>query len=101
MAADAPPNAYEIAEIMDGVGASNAARREQAHVILGLADYLAADLQGHPERADRAIASLAEWTDGDATLLARARTAALRDSTFERMHREALDLLRRASVMVP
>jgi hypothetical protein len=97
MARHARSAAFEIAENVHAAAIPEADRREQAQVILGLAEYLAPDLKGHPERAERAVATLAEWTDGDAALLARARAAAVRDATFERMHQEAVDLLGRAA----
>jgi hypothetical protein len=54
--------------------------RRQARVVASFAEYLAEDVHGHPERAPEAIASLAEWCDGDAELLARARADVLRDT---------------------
>ncbi|MDQ6855200.1 MAG: hypothetical protein M3046_16195 [Actinomycetota bacterium] len=55
-------------------------RRERARVIASLAEYLAADVQEHPHRAVDAMASLAEWCDGDEELLAEARIDVLRDT---------------------
>jgi hypothetical protein len=52
----------------------------QARVVASFAEYLAEDVHGHPERAPEAIASLAEWCEGDAVLLARARADVLRDT---------------------
>jgi hypothetical protein len=48
-------------------------RRERARVVASFAEYLAEDLNGHSERALDAMASLAEWCEGDPDLLARAR----------------------------
>ena len=55
-------------------------RRERARVVASWAEYLAEDLRDHPDRALDAMASLAEWCDGDDDLLAQARTDVLRDT---------------------
>jgi len=52
--------------------------RRQARVVASFAEYLAEDVRQHPERALDAIASLAEWGDGDRELLARARANVVR-----------------------
>ena len=52
----------------------------RARVVASFAEYLAEDVHGHPERALEAMASLAEWCEGDAVLLARARADVLRDT---------------------
>jgi hypothetical protein len=67
-------------------------------VVASFAEYLAEDVHGHPERAPEAIASLAEWCDGDAELLARARAEVLRDTpgaqaAVAENNREAIELL--------
>jgi hypothetical protein len=73
-------------------------RQERARVIASFAEYLAVDVHGHPERALDAMASLAEWCDGDPNLLAQARTDVLQDTlgapaaTAEN-NREAIKLL--------
>jgi hypothetical protein len=54
--------------------------RRQARVVASFAEYLAEDVHGHPERAPEAMASLAEWCEGDAEVLARARADVLRDT---------------------
>jgi len=54
--------------------------RRLAQVVASFAEYLAEDVHVHPERAPEAMASLAEWCEGDAELLARARADVLRDS---------------------
>ena len=54
--------------------------RRQARVVASFAEYLAEDVHNHPERAREAMASLADWCDGDAELLARARADVLRDA---------------------
>lgn len=56
-------------------------RRERARVVASLAEYLADDVRVHPDRALEAMASLAEWSDGDDELLAEARTDVLRDTS--------------------
>jgi hypothetical protein len=55
-------------------------RHERARVVASLAEYLAEDVQEHPDRALDAMASLAEWCDGDQELLAEARIDVLRDT---------------------
>jgi CO dehydrogenase/acetyl-CoA synthase delta subunit len=62
----------------DAVEPLEASRR--ARVVASFAEYLADDGHGHPERAPEAMASLAEWCEGDALLLARARADVLRDT---------------------
>jgi hypothetical protein len=59
---------------------------------------LAEDVHGHPERALDAMASLAEWCEGDPNLLARARADVLRDTrgaqaAVAENNREAIELL--------
>ena len=51
--------------------------QQQARVVASFAEYLAEDVHNHPERAREAMASLADWCDGDAELLARARADVL------------------------
>jgi hypothetical protein len=72
--------------------------RRQARVVASFAEHLAEDVHGHPERALEAMASLAEWCDGDAELLARARADVLRDTrgaqaAVAENNREAMKLL--------
>src|SRR5262249_19138790 len=55
-------------------------RRERARVVASWAEYLAADLRDHPDRALDAMASLAEWCAGDEELAAPARSDVLRDT---------------------
>ena len=55
-------------------------KREQAWVVASFAEYLAEDVHGRPERALEAMASLAEWCDGNPELLAQARADVLRDA---------------------
>jgi hypothetical protein len=47
-------------------------RHERARVVASLAEYLAGDLHGEPDRALEAMASLDEWCEGDRLLLAEA-----------------------------
>lgn len=54
--------------------------RRLARVVASFAEYLAEDVHVHPERAPEAMASLAEWCEGDAELLARARVDVLQDT---------------------
>lgn len=55
-------------------------RRERARVIASFAEYLAEDVNGHPDRALEAMAALAEWCDDDPQLLQQARANVLRDA---------------------
>jgi hypothetical protein len=65
--------AEEVRPVQEG-------RHERARVVASLAEYLAADVQDHPDRALDAMASLAEWCEGDQELLAEARIDVLRDT---------------------
>jgi hypothetical protein len=73
--------------------------RRRARVVASFAEYLAEDVKGHPERALEAMASLAEWCEGDTELLAlRARADVLRDTrgaeaAVAENNREAVKLL--------
>jgi hypothetical protein len=69
---------FDAAEEMEPVRED---RRERARVVASFAEYLADDLRSHPDRALDAMASLAEWCDGDDELLAEARTDVLQDTT--------------------
>jgi hypothetical protein len=72
------------------------ARRERARVVASMAEYLAPDVEAHPERASDAVASLAEWSDGDREILAKARADVIRDTAaMQETTREAARLLRR------
>jgi len=72
--------------------------RRQARVAASFAEYLAEYVHGNPDRALEAMASLAEWCDGDPELLARARADVLRDTrgaqaAVAENNREAIELL--------
>ena len=72
--------------------------RRRARVVASFAEYLAEDVRRHPERTLEAIASLAEWCEGDSELLARARTNVIRDTRAEQAavvenNRDAVELL--------
>lgn len=58
-------------------------RHERARVVASLAEYLAEDLHGDPDRALEATASLAEWCEGDEELLEEARTDVRRDTAIQ------------------
>jgi hypothetical protein len=62
----------------------------QARVVASFAEYLAEDVRGRPERALEAMASLAEWCDGDPELLAQARADALRDTRRATLRAQAV-----------
>jgi len=67
-------------------------------VAASFAEYLAEYVHGNPDRALEAMASLAEWCDGDPELLARARADVLRDTrgaqaAVAENNREAIELL--------
>jgi hypothetical protein len=53
--------------------------RRQARVVASFAEYLAEYVHGDPDRALEAMASLAEWCDGDPELLSQARADVLGD----------------------
>jgi hypothetical protein len=87
------PSGFNLADAVQPLEA-----RRRARVISSFAEYLAEDVHGHPERALEAMASLAEWCEGDAELLARARADVLRDTctapaAVAENNREAVDLL--------
>jgi hypothetical protein len=65
-------------------------RRERARVIASLAEYLAEDVHGHPDRAAVAMAALAEWCDDDPRLLEQARADVLRDARRATMSAQAV-----------
>jgi hypothetical protein len=73
-------------------------QRRRARDIANLAEYLAEDVRGHPNRALDAMGALAEWCEGDPELLAHARTEVERHrrrgqvATAEN-NRQALELL--------
>jgi hypothetical protein len=79
--------------------------RRQARVVASFAEYLAEYVHDDAERALEAMASLAEWCDGDSELLAEARTHVLRDTrratrrqqaAVAQHNQEAVQLLARA-----
>src|SRR5262249_60110252 len=61
--------------------------RRQARVVASFAEYLAEYVHGSPDRALEAMASLAEWCDGDPSLLARAGRCAARHPRPALRHR--------------
>jgi len=90
------PSGFSWADAMQPLEARR--KRQQAWVVASFAEYLAEDVHGHPERALEAMASLAEWCDGDAELLARARANVMRDTrgaqaAVAENNREAAELL--------
>ena len=73
-------------------------RRERARTVASFAEYLAEDLRDHPDHALDAMASLAEWCEGDEEFLAQARADVLRDTpsvqaTAAETNRDAAGLL--------
>src|SRR5205085_8360216 len=62
-----PPTGINWVEAMQPLEA-----RRRAQVIASFAEYLAEDVDGNPSRALEAVASLAEWCEGDRRLMARA-----------------------------
>jgi hypothetical protein len=84
---------FTRAEAMQSIEA-----RRQARVAASFAEYLAEYVHGDPDRALEAMASLAEWCDGDPELLERARADVLRDTRGAQMAaaentHEAVELL--------
>src|SRR6266516_3300948 len=91
------PTGFNWAEALEPLEA-----RRRARVVASLAEYLAEDVHSNPDRALEAVASLAEWCDGDPELLAQARADALRDThraetDVAQNHRNAVELLDLAS----
>jgi hypothetical protein len=90
------PTGFNLAEAMEPVQARR--KRQQAWVVASFAEYLAEDVHGDPDRALEAIASLAEWCEGDRELLAQARAGVLRDTrraqeAAAENNRDAVELL--------
>ncbi|HKF91925.1 MAG TPA: hypothetical protein VKC52_10670 [Acidimicrobiia bacterium] len=87
-----PPTGINWVEAMQPLEA-----RRRAQVIASFAEYLAEDVNGNPSRALAAVASLAEWCEGDHRLVARARADVLRDEAptagAERTKHDAVQLL--------
>jgi hypothetical protein len=79
------PTGFNWAESMQPLEA-----RRRARVIASFAEYLAEDVHGHPDRALEAMASLAEWCDGDRELLAQARADVLRDTRRATLRAQAV-----------
>lgn len=69
------PTGVHWAESMEPLEA-----RRRARVVASFAEYLAEDVHDHPDRALEAMASLAEWCEGDGELLRQARALVLRDT---------------------
>jgi hypothetical protein len=73
--------------------------RRRARDIANLAEYLAEEVRGHPNRALDAMGALAEWCEDDPELVAHARTEVLRHRRREAVtttvenNRQALELL--------
>jgi hypothetical protein len=65
-------------------------RQERARVIASFAEYLAEDVNGHPDRALEAMAALAEWCDDDPQLLQQARANVRRDARRATLSAQAL-----------
>jgi hypothetical protein len=73
-------------------------RHERARIVASMAEYLAPEIEAHPDRAPEAMKSLAEWCEGDRELLAEARADVLRDMATVQAdaavtNREAAELL--------
>jgi hypothetical protein len=64
--------------------------RRRARVVASFAEYLAEDVRGNPDRTLDAMASLAEWCDGDPELLAQARADAVRDTRRATLRAQAV-----------
>jgi hypothetical protein len=79
------PTGFNLAEVLQPLEA-----RRRARVVASFAEYLAEDVRGNPDRTLEAMASLAEWCDGDPELLARARADALRDTRRATLRAQAI-----------
>jgi hypothetical protein len=55
-------------------------QQDRARVVASFAEYLAEDVNGHPDRAVEAMAALAEWCENDPRLLEQARAVVMRDT---------------------
>ena len=55
-------------------------RRERARTVAAFAGYLAENVHGNSDRALEAMASLAEWCEGDPEVMAQARADARGDT---------------------
>jgi hypothetical protein len=68
------PTGFNWAEAMEPLE-----ERRQARVVASFAEYLAEYVHGDPGRALEAMASLADWCEGDTELLSQARANVLKD----------------------
>ena len=80
------PTGFNWAEALQPLEA-----RRRARVVASFAEYLAEDIRGNADRTLEAMASLAEWCDGDPGLLAQARADALRDTRRAVLRAQAVD----------
>jgi hypothetical protein len=55
-------------------------RQDRARAVASFAEYLAEDVNGHPDRAVEAMAALAEWCENDPRLVEQARAVVMRDT---------------------
>jgi len=69
------PTGFNLAEALQPLEA-----RRRARVVASFAEYLAEDVRGNPGRTLEAMASLAEWCDGDPEVMAQARADARGDT---------------------
>jgi hypothetical protein len=91
-------NGFDTAETMQ----PGEDKQERARIVASFAEYLAEDVDRHPEHTPDAMASLAEWCEDDPELLARARADVLRDiaeaqANAVATNREAVGLLERVA----
>ena len=87
------PTGFNWAEALQPLEA-----RRRARVVASLAEYLAEDVHSNPDRALEAVASLAEWCDGDPEVMAQARADARGDTrraqaVVAQNNRDAVELL--------
>ena len=64
--------------------------RRRARVVASFAEYLAEDVRGNPGRTLEAMASLAEWCDGDPEVMAQARADARGDTRRATLRAQAV-----------
>ena len=65
-------------------------RQDRARAVASFAEYLAEDVNGHPDRAVEAMAALAEWCEDDPRLLEQARAVVLRDTRAATLSAQAV-----------
>jgi hypothetical protein len=79
------PTGFNLEEALQPLEA-----RRRARVVASFAEYLAEDVRGNPGRTLEAMASLAEWCDGDPDVMAQARADARGDTRRATLRAQAV-----------